>query len=34
MTPLAYGAHEYLAFINNENRKWSPVIKTSNIKIE
>jgi tripartite-type tricarboxylate transporter receptor subunit TctC len=34
MTTLAYGATDYVAFINNENRKWSPVIKTSNIKIE
>jgi hypothetical protein len=34
MTPLAYGSLDYLGFINNENRKWSPVIKTSNIKID
>ena len=34
MTPLAYGALEYLAFINNENRKWAPVIKTANVKVE
>ena len=34
MTPLAYGSADTLTFINNENRKWAPVIKTSNIKIE
>ena len=34
MTPLAYGALEYLSFINNENRKWTPVIKTANVKVE
>jgi len=34
MTPLAFGALEYLSFINNENRLWLPVIKTANIKVE
>lgn len=34
MTPLAYGALEYLSFINNENRKWAPVIKAANVKVE
>ena len=34
MTPLAFGALEYLSYINNENRKWAPVIKAANIKVE
>ncbi len=34
MTPLPYGSADYLAFIQNENRKWAPVIKTANVKVE
>ncbi|MES2192431.1 MAG: tripartite tricarboxylate transporter substrate binding protein [Pseudomonadota bacterium] len=34
MTPMAYGAAEYLAFIQSENRKWAPVIKASNVKVD
>ena len=34
MTPLAFGSADYLAFINNENRKWAPVIKAANVKVE
>ena len=34
MTPLAYGSTDYLSFINNENRKWAPVIKAANVKVE
>ena len=34
MTPLALGSADYLTFINNENRKWAPVIKAANIKVD
>ena len=34
MSPLAFGSADYLAFINNENRKWASVIKAANIKVE
>ena len=34
MTPMPYGSAEYLAFIQSENRKWAPVIKASNVKVE
>ena len=34
MTPLAFGGAEYLGYINNENRRWAPVIKTANIKVD
>lgn len=34
MSPLAFGSADYLAFINNENRKWASVIKAANVKVE
>lgn len=34
MTPMAYGSADYVAFIQSENRKWAPVIKASNVKVE
>ena len=34
MTPMALGGAEYMNFLINENRKWGPVIKAGNIKVE
>ena len=34
MTPLPYGSTETLAFIQNEMRKWAPVIKAANVKVD
>jgi tripartite-type tricarboxylate transporter receptor subunit TctC len=34
MTPVALGGADYMNFLINENRKWGPVIKTGNIKVE
>ena len=34
MTPLALGGVDYTGFLANENRKWGPVIKASNIKVD
>lgn len=34
MTPLALGGADYMVFLANENRKWGPVIKASNIKVD
>lgn len=34
MTPMALGGADYMNFLINENRKWGPVIKAGNIKVE
>ncbi|MDB5966347.1 MAG: tripartite tricarboxylate transporter substrate binding protein [Polaromonas sp.] len=34
MTPLPLGGADYLAFIQAENRKWFPIIKAGNIRVE
>jgi tripartite-type tricarboxylate transporter receptor subunit TctC len=34
MTPVALGGADYMNFLINENRKWGPVIKAGNIKVE
>ena len=34
MTPLALGGADFVAFIAGENRRWGPVIKAGNIKVE
>ena len=34
MIPMALGGADYMNFLINENRKWGPVIKAGNIKVE
>ena len=34
MTPMALGGADYMNFLINENRKWGPVIKAGNIKVD
>jgi tripartite-type tricarboxylate transporter receptor subunit TctC len=34
MTPLPLGSEEFVAFIQNETSKWSPLIKAGNIRID
>ena len=34
MAPLPLGGADFLAFIAAENRRWGPVIKAGNIKVE
>jgi len=34
MTPIPLGAAEFVAFIQNEMRKWDPLIKAGNIRID
>ena len=34
MTPLPLGGADYLAFLQGENRKWAPIIKAGNIRVE
>jgi tripartite-type tricarboxylate transporter receptor subunit TctC len=34
MTPLPLTGADYVSFIQNENRKWGPVIKAGGIKVD
>jgi len=34
MTPVPMGSGEFLTFIQNEMRKWEPIVKANNIRID
>ena len=34
MTPVPLGPDEFAGFIQNEMRKWSPIIKAGNIRVD
>lgn len=34
MTPVPLGSDEFVGFIQNEMRKWGPIVKANNIRID
>jgi tripartite-type tricarboxylate transporter receptor subunit TctC len=34
MTPLPLGGADYVAFMQSENRRWGPIIKAGNVRVE
>jgi tripartite-type tricarboxylate transporter receptor subunit TctC len=34
MTPVPLGSDEFVGFIQNEMRKWEPIVKANNIRID